>query len=64
MAVFESKKEETKEYLALLGKDDNLVAFVQPVKGVSLELLAEKLTEKGLNVEIRQPKGDVLDIEL
>ena len=64
MAVFENDKKESKAYLALLGADNNLVAFISPVKGVTLELLAEKLAEKNLNVEIREPKGDVLDIKL
>jgi len=65
MAIFEGKKQtESKAYVALMDTNDNLVAFVSPVKGVSNELLVKSLKEKGLNVEIKEPKADVLELSL
>ena len=64
MAIFEEKKTETKSYVGLLDKEGVLIAFVSPVKGVSPELLVESLKTKGLNVEIREPKADVLELNL
>lgn len=65
MAIFEKETKEQKAYIALLNKSgEALIAFISPVKGVSDETLVELLTAKGLNVEIREPKGDMVDIEL
>ena len=65
MAIFEKETKEQKAYIALLNKSgEALIAFISPVKGVSDEMLVELLTAKGLNVEIREPKGDMVDIEL
>ena len=65
MAIFEKETKEQKAYIALLNKSgEALIAFISPVKGVSEETLVELLTAKGLNVEIREPKGDMVDIEL
>ena len=64
MAIFEKEIKEAKTYIALLDKSgEQLVAFISPVKGVKNEQLVELLKAKGLNVEIREPKGD-LDFEL
>lgn len=65
MAIFEKESKESKPYIALLNKSgEALIAFISPVKGVSDETLVDLLTEKGLNVELREPKGDMVDIEL
>ena len=65
MAIFEKETKEQKAYIALLNKSgEALIAFISPVKGVSEETLVELLTAKGLNVEIREPKDDMVDIEL
>ncbi len=65
MAIFEKETKEQKAYIALLNKSgEALIAFISPVKGVSDETLVELLTAKGLNVEIREPKGDMVNIEL
>ena len=65
MAIFEKETKEQKAYIALLNKSgEALIAFISPVKGVSDETLVELLTAKSLNVEIREPKGDMVDIEL
>ena len=65
MAIFEKETKEQKAYIAFLNKSgEALIAFISLVKGVSDETLVELLTAKGLNVEIREPKGDMVDIEL
>lgn len=65
MAIFEKESKESKAYIALLEKSgEQLVAFISPVKGVKDEQLVELLIGKGLNVELREPKGDIVDIEL
>ena len=66
MALFkDTKKEEEGTYIALLSNDgENLVAFISPVKGVSKELLIEKLVKKGLNVELRTKNTEDLDFEI
>ena len=65
MAIFEKETKEQKAYIALLNKSgEALIAFISPVKGVSDETLVELLTAKGLNVEIREPKGDMVNLEL
>ena len=59
MAIFESAKSKVGDsYIALLDAQDDLVGFISPAKGVPQDLLVEQLTEKGLNVEIRDPKAD------
>ncbi len=63
MAIFE-KETKVGEYIALLDSNNDLVAFVSPVKGLRPEMLCEALAEKGLNVEVRQSKGDRLDLVL
>jgi hypothetical protein len=64
MAIFEKEATEAKSYVALLDTEGNLVAFISPVKGVKPELLVDALTEKGLYVEIREPKADVVSLSL
>lgn len=64
MAIFEKEKAEAKSYVAMLDAQGELVAFIQPVKGVSNELIKEALVGKGLNVEIREPKADIVSITL
>ena len=65
MAIFEKETKEQKPYKPKLNKTAQAkIAFISPVKGVSDETLVELLTAKGLNVEIREPKGDMVDIEL
>lgn len=64
MAIFEKEKAESKSYVAMLDIEGELVAFIQPVKGVSNEVLVEALVAKGLNVEIREPKADKVSISL
>ena len=64
MAIFEEEKHETKSYVAMLDKNGDIVAFVSPIKGVSNELIQSALQAKGVSVEIREPKADVVSIEL
>ena len=66
MAIFERETKESgaKEYLALLDKTGDMIAFISPVKGVSNELLVEALQAKDLNVEIRESKADKVEISL
>ena len=64
MAIFEKEKVESKSYVDMLDKNSNMVAFVSPIKGVSNELIQEALAAKGVSVEIREPKADVVSIEL
>ena len=64
MAIFEKEKTESKEYLAMVDVDGEAVAFVHPVKGVSNEVLIDALASKGVNVEVREPKGDKVAIKL
>lgn len=64
MAIFEDKKQEVSTYVALLDNEGNLVAFIQPVKGVSQELITEAMREKGLNVELRESKEARLSLTL
>jgi hypothetical protein len=63
MAIFE-KEVKQNEYIALLDSNNDLVAFISPIKGLKPELLCEALAEKGLNVEVRQSKGDRLELVL
>ena len=59
MAIFEKSTKSTGDsYIALLDVQGDLVGFINPVKGVPMELLVEQLTENGLNVEVRDPKAD------
>lgn len=65
MAIFEKETKEQKAYIALLNKTgETLIAFISPAKGVQDEALVDLLIDKGLNVELREPKGDIVDIEL
>ena len=64
MAIFEKEKQESKAYVAMLDKNGDMVAFVSPVKGVSNELIQSALQAKGVSVDIREPKADVVSIEL
>jgi len=66
MALFkDTKKSDEDTYIALLSNNgENLIAFISPVKGVSKELLVEKLINKGLNVELRQKNTEDLDFEI
>lgn len=64
MAIFEKEKSESKEYLAMLDANGDMVAFVSPIKGVSNQLIQDALAARGVNVEIRTPKADVVSIEL
>jgi hypothetical protein len=63
MAVFE-KENEKKEYLAMLDANGEMVAIINPMKGVPMEMLKEAMTGKGLNVEIRESKSDRVEINL
>ena len=58
MAIFEKSTRSTinESYIALLDSEGELVAFINPVKGVPQDLLMEQLEAKGLNVEIRDPR--------
>jgi len=57
MAIFDEKKDTgDNSYVALLDTAGDLVAFIQPVKGVSKELIAEALQEKGLACEVRESR--------
>jgi len=69
MAIFEAEDNKGNKYIALLtkalpGEQEQLIAFISPVKGVKPEMLVSKLTELGLNAEIRESKGDVVDFNL
>ena len=67
MALFENNGDqstEKKQYIVLLDKAGEDVAYINPVKTVSKELLVKTLLGKGLNAEIRESKGDVLELEL
>lgn len=65
MAIFEKedKKEQT-SYVAMLDSNGDMVAFIQPVKGISQELITEALVAKGLTVEIRESKADRTEVSL
>lgn len=64
MAIFEKETTESKSYVALLDTEGNLVAFISPVKGIKPELLVESMKAKGLSVEIREPRADVVSLSL
>lgn len=67
MALFEKDTVQTKDsgqYIALLNKEGDLIAFIRPVSKVPAELLVDALSEKGLSVELRESKPDVTVIEL
>lgn len=65
MAIFEKedKKEQT-SYVAMLDAAGDMVAFIQPVKGISQELIKDALVAKGLSVEIRESKADRTEVQL
>ena len=51
MALFDTPKNKdanNKSYIALLDKNEDLAAFITPVKGISQELLVENLQSLGL----------------
>lgn len=67
MALFDktaTKSGEGKPFIALLDSEGELVAFVQPAGKVDPESLVLALEEKGLNVELREPKPVLTDIKL
>lgn len=64
MAIFEKENKGGSEYIALLDKAGELIAFVSPVKGVDPQMLVEKMQAKGLVCEVRESKGDKLDFDL
>ncbi len=65
MAIFEKEKKESKHYLVILdASKENVVAIVNPVAKITLELLATSLESKGLNVEIRESKPEILELAL
>ncbi len=65
MAIFERSTKNTGEpYIALLDSEGELVAFINPVKGVPQDLLMEQLEAKGLTVEVRDPKADRTSLTL
>ena len=61
MALFDNTvvKPEGKAYIALLNKEGEMVAFVQPAGKVEPMALVEALADLGLNVELREPKAPV-----
>ena len=66
MAIFEKSTRSTtnESYIALLDSEGELVAFINPVKGVPQELLIEQLRKKGLTVEVRDPREDRTSLTL
>ena len=66
MAIFEDKKGggNGDSYIAILDNTGDIVAFVNPARGVSQELLVTELTKKKLKVEIRDPKEDRTTLKL
>ena len=65
MAIFEKSTKSTGDsYIALLDVQGDLVGFINPVKGVPMELLVEQLKTKGLNVEVRDPREDRTSLTL
>lgn len=66
MALFEKDtvSKDTGVYIGLLDKNGELVAFIRPAGKVPASLLVEALSEKGLNVELRESKPDVTIIDL
>ena len=66
MAIFEksTKNESGDSYIALLDSTGELVGFVSPVKTIPQTLLVEQLVEKGLNVEVRDPKSNRTSLTL
>ena len=64
MAIFEKENKGGNEYVALLDTAGDLIAFISPVKGVDPQILVDKMTQKGLIVELRESKGDKLDFDL
>ena len=63
MAIFEKEKE-SKTYVVLLDKSDQVVAFITPTKNVSTDTLVASMKAKGLNVEVRESQPEKLTIEL
>ena len=66
MAIFEKSTRSTTgdPYIALLDSEGELVAFINPVKGVPQDLLVEQLKTKGLTVEVRDPREDRTSLTL
>jgi len=65
MALFEEKKEQPKSFIALLNDSgEQVIAFINPAKNVPQEALVAALTDKGLNVEIREPSTEAIDFQL
>ncbi len=59
------KNTDTTEYLAILDKKgENIVAFVNPAKNVSMEDLQTALKAKGVNAEISTPDTETKSVEL
>jgi len=44
--------------------EENVVAYVNPVKNVPQEVILKAMTAKGLKVEVRESADDVLELTL
>ena len=64
MAIFDRESDNKKSYVALLDENGELAAFIQPVKGINNQLIASALAEKGVKVEIRDPKPELTTLKL
>ena len=66
MALFEktTKEKAESQYLALLDKNNEFLAYISPRKGVDLDKLCEALESKGLNVEVKERAPEVTTIDL
>ena len=65
IALFEETKKDKTHYLVLLDKSGEIVlSYLNVTKATTVEKLSKKLTDAGLNVEIRESAEEVLDFEL
>ena len=66
MALFEpNEKTDVRKFLALMDSNgENMVAIINPVGKVPVELLESALKEKGLKVEVRESSPVVTELKL
>ena len=65
IAIFEDKKKDKTSYLVMLDSTgENVVAYINPVKSVSNEVILKAMSAKGLKVEIRESAEEVLELTL
>lgn len=65
MALFENTKEDNKKtYIVILSKSGEVAGTVFPANNVPMDVMIKSLQDKGLTVEIRTSKSEVLELEL